>query len=202
MLLAQTFTDVVLGMLPMAQAVFANTEDDQTILVQIIGYILGQEGEQNGLYRYLQRKIPSAAPFLTGTAPQFAYTALSRFIVPGSCPNLHILGLSASPSLTVETTPTAMNSTQLFSVAGPVNATNMFLVYMSGQTAPVTVPISNINTYGGKTYFFAPFPYDGGFGFARGLTLATLVSGPKKTFANVSEVAAVTTHGPALIEVD
>jgi hypothetical protein len=186
--------------LPVAQAVFAADGGDEAALVPIVGSVIGQEGEQNGYYRFLQKKVASAAPLLTGGAPQFAYTAISQFIVPGSCPNINIIGLTPFPALTVETTPEAANSTQLFSVEGTVSAANSSLVYISGQNLPVTVPISNINTEGGKTYFFAPFPYDAGF--ARGLTIGALVKGANTTFNSTAEVAAATIYGPALIEVD
>ena len=162
--------------------------------------MIAQEGEQNGLYRSLQKKVASAAPMLTGGAPQFAYSAISQFIIPGSCPNIDVIGLKAFPSLTVETVPEAKNSTQLFSIEGSVTAKNASVVYLSGQNVPVTVPISNINTEGGKTFFFAPFPYDSGF--ARGLTIGVLVSGSMPEFKSNADVAAATIYGPALIEVN
>ena len=137
---------------------------------------------------------------MTGGAPQFAYTAISQFIVPGSCPNINAIGLTAFPALTVETTPSNANSTQLFSISGTISAANASVVYISGQNLPVTVPISNVNTQGGTTYFFAPFPYDAGF--ARGLTIGALVSGANPQFSTTAAVAAATLYGPALIEVD
>jgi hypothetical protein len=136
---------------------------------------------------------------LTGGAPQFAYTAISQFIVPGTG-NVEVIGLTPFPALTVETTPENQNSTQLFSINGTINASNVTLVYISGQNLPVSVPISNVNTEGATTYFFAPFPYDSGF--ARGLTIGALVSGANAQFTNTSAVAAATLYGPALIEVD
>lgn len=201
--LAQTFTDVVLGVLPVAQTVFAGDGGDETALVQIFGSIIAQEGEQSGFYRSLQNKVASAAPLLTGEGPQFAVSALSQFWVPGSCPNVDVIGITPYPSLTVETIPTAENSTQLYSVAGTnVTAATASFAYLSGQNLPVSVPITNVNvdTAANKTYFFASFPY--GEGFARGLTIGALVSGVNQTFANISAVAAATLAGPALIEVE
>ena len=199
-LLAQTFTDVVLGVLPIAQSLFAADGGDEAGLIPIIGSIIAQEGEQTGYYRFLQKKVASAAPLLTGGAPQFAYTAISQFIVPGSCPNIEVIGLTAFPALTVETVPSAENSTQLFSVEGAVSASNATLVYISGQNLPFSVPISPVGTEDGTTYFFAPFPYDAGF--SRGLTIGALVAGANMQFNNTAEVAAATLFGPALIEID
>jgi len=198
--LAQTFTDVVLGVLPIAQSIFVSDGGDEDALVPIIGSIIAQEGEQSGYYRFLQKKVASAAPLLTGGAPQFAYTAISQFIVPGSCPNINTIDLTAFPALTVETTPQAKNSTQLYSIDGTVSAANASMVYISGQNLPVSVPIKNVNTDNGKTYFFADFPYDAGF--ARGLTLGALVQGANAKFNSSAQVAANTLYGPALIEVD
>jgi hypothetical protein len=96
--------------------------------------------------------------------------------------------------------PKAENSTQLFSVEGTVSEANATLVYISGQNLPVSVPISNVNTQGGKSYFFAWFPFDEGF--ARGLTLGALVSGANMQFNTTAAVAGATMYGPALIEVD
>lgn len=66
---ASLFTDVVLGTLSGAQDVFAQTGDDA--LVGIIGSVIGQEGEQDGYYRSVGKKVPSALPFLTGGAGKF-----------------------------------------------------------------------------------------------------------------------------------
>jgi len=198
--LAQTFTDVVLGVLPVAQGLFAADGGEEAALVPIVGSIIGQEGEQAGYYRYLQKKVASAAPLLTGGAPQFAYTAISQFMVPNSCPNINVIGLTAFPALTLESTPKAANSTQLFSVSGAVNAANSTLVYISGQNLPVSVPITNVSMTGGRTMFAASFPYDSGFN--RGLTLGALVAGASRTFNSTAQVAAATLFGPALIEVD
>ena len=46
--LASTFTDVVLGTLPDIQTVFADNQDNG--LIRGVGSVIGQEGEQNGVY--------------------------------------------------------------------------------------------------------------------------------------------------------
>ncbi|KAL2069402.1 hypothetical protein VTL71DRAFT_14081 [Oculimacula yallundae] len=198
--LAETFTEVVLGVLPVAQGLFAADGGDEVGLVPIVGSIIGQEGEQVGYYRSIQNKVASSSPLLTGGAPQFAYTAISQFIVRGSCPNIQAIGLTAFPALTVLSIPEAKNSTQEFSIDGD----NVFegansIAYISGQNLPVVVPISDVKIEGGKTTFCAEFPYDAGF--ARGLTLGALVKG-SGSFNSSSAVAAATVNGPALIEID
>lgn len=74
--LAQTFTDVVLGVLPQAQTIWAEDGGDELPLVNLFGSIIAQEAEQVGWYRSLQLKMPSAAPFLTTEGPAFAVRVL------------------------------------------------------------------------------------------------------------------------------
>lgn len=197
--LAQTFTEVVLGVLPVAQGLFAADGGEEAGLVPVVGSIIGQEGEQVGFYRSLEGKVASSAPLLTGGAPQFAYTAISQFIVPGSCPNIEAIGLTAFPALTVESTPGPKNSTQEFSIQGTVNQGEASIAYISGQNLPVVVPITNVQTEDGVTTFCAEFPFESGF--ARGLTIGALVKGAGP-FSSAAEVAAATLNGPALIEVE
>lgn len=198
--LAQTFTDVVLGTLPEAQAIFAADGGDESPLVPLIGSVLAQEGEQNGFYRLAQKKTPSAAPFLTGGSPSFAFTAIQMFIVPGSCPQpLSNINLTTFGPLTVVTTPAPKNMTLEFSVPGKVSPDANSVVYLSGQNVPVTVPISAVKQVAGTYHFEASFPFQSGF--ANGLTIAALVKGTGQTFASNDAVAADTVYGPGLIEV-
>jgi hypothetical protein len=189
----------MLGFLPQAQRQFAKDAGAETGVIPLVGSIIGAKGEANGLFRSLQKKIASAAPFLTGIAPEFAYTAFMNYVVLGSCPNINLIGIDAFPALTLEITPKDQNMAFLFMVNGTFDTNNASMTYMTGQDQPITVPISDFSTHVGKTYFFAAFPYVGA-GFSRGLTLAALVSG-NETFGSAAEVANATLYGPALIEV-
>lgn len=122
--LAATFTDVVLGTLPDIQTIFATDGDNG--LIRGVGSVIGQEGEQNGFYRQLLGKVPSALPFLTGSARDFAFSAINQqFVVPGSCPSVGLLSppLTIFGVLTVETDPddisSAQNSEVEFSISAP-----------------------------------------------------------------------------------
>ncbi|KAF6223922.1 hypothetical protein HO133_010496 [Letharia lupina] len=200
-LLAQTFTDIVLGTLPEAQAIFAADAGDESPLVPLFGSVLAQEGEQVGFYRFAQKKVPSAAPFLTGGSPSFAFTAIQMFIVPGSCPQpLSNVNLTTFGPLTVVTTPEPKNMTLEFAVPGAVSSYNNSIAYLSGANLPVTVPISNMSYVAGISHFSASFPFASGF--ANGLTIAALVKGAGMTFASNDAVAAATLYGPGLIEVN
>ena len=199
--LAQTFTDVVLGTLPEAQAIFAADGGDESPLVPLIGSVLAQEGEQVGFYRFAQKKTPSAAPFLTGGSPSFAFTAIQMFIVPGSCPQpLSNINLTTFGPLTVVSTPQPINSTLEFAVPGKVAPDTNSIVYLSGQNLPVTVPIYAVTPVDGTYHFKASFPFASGF--ANGLTIAALVKGVGQKFESNDAVAAATLFGPGLIEVN
>ncbi|MCJ1455259.1 hypothetical protein MMC28_005613 [Mycoblastus sanguinarius] len=199
--LAQTFTEVVLGTLPEVQTLFAADGGDESALVNLIGSVLAQEGEQTGFYRTVQKKTPSAAPFLTGGSPSFAFSAIQAFIVPGSCPQpLSNVNLTTFGPLTVVTTPKPINMTLEFSVAGTVDPSANSIVYLSGQNSPVTVPISAVNSTAGLTSFIASFPFQSGF--SNGLTIAALVKGTGQTYTSSDDVAADTLYGPGLVEVD
>lgn len=201
--LAQTFTDIVLGTLPEAQAIFAADAGDETPLVPLFGSVLAQEGEQVGFYRFAQKKTPSAAPFLTGGSPSFAFTAIQMFIVPGSCPQpLSKVNLTTFGPLTVVTTPESMNMTLEFAVPGAVAPETNEIVYLSGQNLPVSVPISTATSIAGMSHFTASFPFESAARFANGLTIAALVNCTGKTFMTNDEVAAATLYGPGLIEIN
>ena len=201
--LAQTFTDVVLGTLPEAQAAFAADGGDETGLVPLFGSVIAQEGEQNGFYRFVQKKTASAAPFLTGGSPSFAFTALQMFIVPGSCPAdisyLTAAGLTTFGPLEVVTTPEAKNMTLEFAAPGNVGPDMNSSLYISGKSLTVTVPSSAVTSIAGFSHFTADFPFESGF--AHGLTIAALVKGTGQTFTSTDAVAAATLFGPGLIEV-
>ncbi|TAQ89064.1 hypothetical protein B7494_g2645 [Chlorociboria aeruginascens] len=198
--MADLFTSVVLGVLPIAQSQFSTDGGEEANLVPLIGSIIGQEGEQNGAYRYLQNKVPSASPFLTGGGPKFTYTILSQFFVPNSCPNINVIGINAFPSLTLENTAQAKNTTNTYSVEGHISASNTSIVYISGQNYPVTVSIRNVTYKAGNSYFSAEFPFDAGF--SRGLNLAALVSGSSPQFNSTAEVSAATLYGPSAVIIE
>ncbi|KAF1990133.1 hypothetical protein K402DRAFT_390438 [Aulographum hederae CBS 113979] len=106
--LAALFTDLVLGTLQDVQEVFADNNDNG--LVRGIGSVIGNEGEQEGFYRVLQKKRPNELPFLTTSTRDFAFSALQAFVAPGSCPNENEINLDIFFPLTVVTPPSAKDS--------------------------------------------------------------------------------------------
>jgi len=198
--LAATFTDLVLGTLQDVQFKFAASGDINS--VRGVGSTLGQEGEQEGFYRLLQNKVPSALPFLTTSVRDYAFTAIQSFVVPGSCPNINTIPLTTFYPLTLLTTPTAKSQTIDFTFdkthAGTDDYTTLSLVYINQQNLPIVEPITLINISGNTVKASAYFPY--AENLMNGLTIAAIAKGT--TFANVGEVAKNTIFGPGLIEIN
>ncbi|KAG0646438.1 hypothetical protein D0Z07_7365 [Hyphodiscus hymeniophilus] len=208
--LASTFTDLVLGTLQDVQTVFG--ADGDVGLIRGVGSVIGQEGEQNGFYRQLLDKTPSALPFLTTSTREFAFSALQGFVVPGSCGNLDAIDLPIFAPLTVDATPLdcpepkPVNLDFSFTLpSSPAPAAwgsdyaGLSLVYINQQNLPVVEPLLNPATSNGVVTFQALFPFNGTT-FGNGLTIAAVTnsSGP---FANANAVANHTVFGPGLIEV-
>lgn len=206
--LAATFTDLVLGTLQGVQKTFA-LDGGQAAqgLVSLVGSIIGQEGEQDGAYRLIQKKVPSASPFLTAAAGPFAFNAVDQmFIVPNSCkassnvssidiPSFATLKLDASNAMPKAKSCTLKYDTSYMKLSSSGN----HLAYISGQNKPVVVPIKSVAKKGDMMTFEASFPYDQGF--SHGLTVAAITNsaGP---FADAAAVAMSTVAGPGLIEID
>lgn len=215
--LASTFTDVVLGTLQDVQQTFG--ADGDIGLIRGVGSVIGQEGEQNGFYRQLLDKTPSALPFLTTSTREFAFSALQGFVVPNSCGNLGEIDLQIFDPLNVDTTPLDVpqpHSTTLeFSFDVSKNWTpqpaswnsdysGLSLVYINQQNLPVVEKITGATESNGVVTFSALFPFDDanqGALFGNGLTIAAVTnsSGP---FATADLVAKSTVFGPGLIEVN
>jgi hypothetical protein len=204
--LASTFTDVVLGTLGDIVTLFG--EDGDNGLITGVAAVIGQEGEQNGYYRALQGKIPSALPFLTSSTREFAFSALNQaFVVPGSCPNSNIINLPIFATLNVLTAADVAVATQTIqfeantgNTSWPTdNSTTLSLVYVNQQNNPVVEQIMNVSVSGTTVTFEAAFPFNAGT-FGNGLTIAAVTNctGP---FTTADDVAKVTLYGPGLIEV-
>ncbi|KAL8676207.1 MAG: hypothetical protein Q9224_007311, partial [Gallowayella concinna] len=204
-LFAQTITDAVLGTIPEIQLQFALDGGDEPQTIILLGSILAQEGQQDGFFRYIQSKTPSAAPFVTGGSVSLAFTALQRFIVKDSCPQpLSTINLPTFGPLTIEypTKIEARNQTLTFNSDDEHISSASSVVYLSGQNLPVTVPVLDyyqVSGAPGLGIFTADFPFEAGF--SNGLTIAVVVNG-KGPFASVDAVANATVAGPAFIQVN
>lgn len=117
--LAATFTDVTLATLPNVQ--FHLGINNDAGVIPIVGSIIGQEGEQDGFFRNFEGFIPSAKPFLTAGAREFAFSVLNQnFVVRGSCPNIQEINLPIFQTLTAPPTLAPVDQTVQFSVVSSV----------------------------------------------------------------------------------
>lgn len=200
--LAGTFTDVVLGTLQDVNQVFAKNGDDG--LVRAVTSVVGNEAEQEGFFRLMQKKRPSSQPFVTTATRDFAFTAIQDFVIDGSCPNIGTIPLKRFKPLAIETkTIDPINQNLRFSFnmkdAGMYDTKDMRLTYLNGQNQPIVKGFENVKMEGDKVFFEAPFPYDEFL--MNGLTIAAVTMGADE-FADADKVAEATVFGPGLIEVD
>lgn len=197
--LAATFTDLVLGTLQDVIERFALGRDVD--LAREIAAVIGQEGEQQGWYRTLQGKIPSALPFLTTSDLNFAFTAVQNFVVPGSCPNISEIPLRTYEPLHVLTTPGPETQNLTFSFLDPGNETehSLWMTYINQLNLPIVEPLRVVSRAGDNVTATALFPYDEHL--MNGLTIAAVTKsdGP---FGDANTVAKWTLAGPGLIIVN
>jgi hypothetical protein len=200
--LAATFTDLVLGTLQAVNEQFAKGGDFG--LVRAVSSVIGNEGEQEGFFRLVNKKRPSAQPFLTTSVRDFAFTAIQGFIIPGSCPNINTIPLRTFKGLTLlsENLKTQTQNLKFSFTKADANTddySTLSLVYINQQNTPVVKSLSNVEVKDGKVIFEAAFPYDE---FVMdGLTIAAVTKGAGP-FVNAEAVAAAAEFGPALIELD
>jgi hypothetical protein len=175
--------------------------------VRAVASVIGQEGEQEGFFRFFQKKRPSESPFLTTSVRDFAFTAIQQFTVPGSCPNLNTIPLKTFGSLNLLSTPQAKDSTLTFSIdlqnisgwQSYSHGDSLSLTYISQQNLPITEKIKFVSLKDTVLTFDAFFPFDRFI--MDGLTIAAVTdcNGP---FATADDVALATLFGPGLIEVN
>jgi hypothetical protein len=200
--LAGTFTDVVLGTLQDVNQIFAQNGDFG--LVRAISSVIGNEAEQEGFFRLVQKKTATSQPFLTTSTRDFAFTAIQGFTIPDSCPNINTIPLKTFKPLNVLTQdikPETQNLKFSFtkSYAGTEDWKTLSVVFLNQQNKPVVKDLENVKVEGDMVTFHAAFPFDEFL--MHGLTIAAVTSGPKE-FNTADEVSAATIFGPGLIEID
>lgn len=198
-MLASTFTDVVLGTLQDVIERFALGHDAD--LAREIASVIGNEGEQQGWFRAMQAKIPSALPFVTTSDLNYAFTAVKGFTVPGSCPNIDQIPLRDFLSLEIQGKPEAKtdNITVTFTDSEGQADHQLWLTYINQLNLPVVERLQVISKEEDIVTAQAIFPYDDHE--LNGLTIAAVTKsdGP---FSDANDVAKWTLAGPGLIEVN
>lgn len=209
--LAETFTAVVLGALQDANVIFAN--ESASSLDRILSAVIGQEGEQNGYYRYFLDRVPAESPFLTTVPGPFAYSALQAFIVPNSCPfPISKIALPVFPPIKTNGGAIAFvePKDQTLSFSADLSASRgadpffggggsgLWMTYTTGQQLPISVPLSNVRWLGSTITFDAELPFEANVmqGFSHGAITTT------SSIGSADAVADVALAGPALIQVN
>lgn len=170
-------------------------------LAREIASVIGNEGEQQGWYRIMQGKIPSALPFLTTSDLNFAFTAIQEFVVPGTCPNINEIPLRTFEPLNLLTHPTARSQNLTFSFQDATNEIDhlLWMTYINQLNLPIVEPLTVLSRNGSLVNAQAFFPYDDHE--MNGLTIAAVTKsdGP---FGDANTVAKWTLAGPGLITVN
>ncbi|KAK4214356.1 hypothetical protein QBC37DRAFT_284137 [Rhypophila decipiens] len=141
---AQTFTDMYIGLLANIQQRTAKSlGSDSNSIIYVLAQALGQEGQQSGWFRSLQRKPPSAEPFLTSSTREFVFSWLQRFIVPGSCPNMVNIPLRVIPRLElVSVVDRKEDDNKVVKLVAPgvVDPKSQRVAFVNGALVPTVVP--------------------------------------------------------------
>jgi hypothetical protein len=198
--LAATFTNVVLGTLQDVNDIFAqNTEN---VAARLISAVIGNEGDQEGLFRVIQKKTTPAQPFLTSTVRDFAFTAIQGFVVPGSCPNIEDIPLQTFKPLKILTQDIQPEDQELelsFDLSEvDVDVDSLSLVFMNALNKPIVGQLENWESNHGIVTFTAQFPFEEFL--LEGLTIAA-VTHSAESFDSPYDVAKQTVFGPGLIEI-
>jgi hypothetical protein len=202
--LAETLTAVVLGTLQDAAQSFAQNGDDGP--VRAISSVIGQEGEQNGFFRFMLNRKPSEKPFLTTNVGPFAFSALQDFIV--ECPSFEVdkIPIPIFPALNVRAAaeprdmylPFSANLSGNAEINAESDFTKLYITYLVGQQLPVSEPIINPKFDGGVLTFDALFPFTENL--MTGLSIAALTN--SSDFANADALVGNTLAAPGLIQVN
>ena len=176
------------------------SKETAAALIQGVGSVIGTEGEQVGWFRAVQGKRPTAEPFDTAAAREFALTALKGFVAPGtSCPSIDSIQFSSFAPLTVMSTEICDGPIQFSATNGygtTVDPSKQSLVYMNGALEPIVVDFT-AETNGDQVTISADFPQKEKV--LEGLTIAAIVNG-KGPFMGSDDVAKAAVFGPGLIE--
>jgi hypothetical protein len=207
--LAQTFTSVVLGTL---QNVIVNMgKNGDYPLTQDISSVIGQEGEQQGWFRFFNDEIPSELPFLTNSVRDFAFNSLNQdFIVPGSCPNLHQIDVlnelhEMSPLTVVKTFDPSQEDDETvqlsFDLSPGADPNDYMVAYINHQNIPFALSFTEVKHEGNSLLVEAPFPYKEHM--LNGLTILAIVpASANQSLTDNQVVADLTFAGPGLVLVN
>lgn len=177
--------------------------------MRTVASVIGQEGEQNGWYRALLGDKPSEKAFLTASVAPFAFSALQQFVAECPFDVEQEIPIPVFPALSVQEGGGGGGADvsprdQLLTFSAELAAycggstPQLFVTYLTGQNAPVSVPAGAASCEGSVVTVQAEFPFVENAMW--GLTIAALTT--SGTFASFDEVANATLAAPGLVQVN
>lgn len=183
--------------------------------MRTVASVIGQEGEQNGWYRALLGDKPSEKAFLTASVAPFALSALQQFVAECPFDVEQEIPIPVFPALSVQeggggadVSPRDQLLTFSAELAaycgggggggGDGSTPQLFVTYLTGQNAPVSVPAGAASCEGSVVTVQAEFPFVENAMW--GLTIAALTT--SGTFASFDDVANATLAAPGLVQVN
>ncbi|KAK5994643.1 hypothetical protein PT974_05126 [Cladobotryum mycophilum] len=207
---AQVFTTIMMGTLQDTAVTFAKNGNSASI--RSLAAVMENEAEQNGYFRHILAKKPSAHPFPTTSIPSFLFSALNMFTVPDSCPfplskinitlfrpfNLVGVGIIKQNDQTLSFNTDLGGVSAAAKYVGKTNDTQLYITYVTVQLKPISVRATNLRWNETRLMVDAHFPYSQYL--MTGLSLASLTT--KADFVSVEEMPAYTLAAPAVIQAD
>lgn len=209
---AQVFTTIFMGTLQDIAVSFSRSNPSQ---VRTMAAMIANEAEQCGYFRHVLEKKPSAHPFPTTSLPEFLFSALNIYTVPGSCPfamdkinitvfrpfQLDGVGMIKPEDQTLSfTTDMGRDTAAAMGMGYGSNSTGsgLFVTYLNAQLKPISEPATNLRWNGTVLTVDAKFPYSKYL--MTGLSLAALTT--RGDFSAVDAIPEFTLAAPAVMQAD
>lgn len=199
--LASTFTVFILGALQDASGHFS--QDSEGEAINFVSSVTNQESEHEHLFRAVRNKTTSEGLFIGTGTRDLTFSAVQRFIVPGSCPNIEDIPLETFKPLNVLTEdikPEYQYLTLSFDASEvDIDINSLSAVIVNGPNTPIMKEMESIDAKDAIVTFQLEFPFNDHPLY--GLTMVALTHSAE-SFGNANDVAAQTVFGPGLIEID
>lgn len=183
--------------------------------VRSIAAMIANVAEQRGYFRHMLEKKPSAQPFPTASLPEFLFSALNIYTVPGSCSfplgkinitnfrpfQLDGVGMIKPEDQILNFTADLGNSSAASRYrdhGGSGEGSGLYVTYLHAQSRPISEPATNLRWNGTVLTVGARFPYSKYI--MSGLSLAALTT--RGDISSVDDIPRFTLAAPAVMQAD